>query len=176
MGIGIAGLYRNRIAAEERAIGLPLTVLREALDASTGLMTRLALAQPLFNAAGSLSPLLVHAARITALRLESCDECVGIGIAYARRDGLGDAVLWCLARGQVDGLPPEAARVVRFVEAVLAASPEADALGQEIERAHGRRARLELLLAACTARLFPVVKRGLGLSTACAVPLPHAAE
>ena len=81
MGIGIAGLYRNRIAAEERAIGMPLTVLREALDASTGLMTRLALAQPLFNAAGSLSPLLAHAARITALRMESCDECVGIGIA-----------------------------------------------------------------------------------------------
>lgn len=170
MGISVASLYRHQIDREERAIGLPLTVLREILSASVGLMTKFVAAQPLLGHRGEVSALMLHAARITALRSESCDECVDIGLAYARRDGVTADALWDLARGRFESLPGDAALAARFAAAILASDPGALALGEEIEKRFGRAARLELALAAATSRIFPVVKRGLGLAGACAVP------
>jgi hypothetical protein len=48
-------------------------------------------------------------------------------------------------------------------------SNDAVALGEAIERSHGRTVRLELALTAATVRVYSGIKRGLGLTKACAI-------
>ena len=43
-------------------------------------------------------------------------------------------------------------------------------LGDRIEALYGRKVRTELALGAASGRLFPAIKRGLGLASACTIP------
>ena len=55
----------------------------------------------------------------------------------------------------------------RFARAVLARSPEADALREEIERRHGPRAVITLGLALVASQLYPTFKYAIGYGHAC---------
>jgi hypothetical protein len=113
---------------------------------------------------------LLYMARFGALRSEDCGPCSLINAHGALRQGLPRD----LVNAGLAGQPPAGANALAYAfgAAIAAGSADADGLGAEIEAAHGRAVRTELALAASTVRLFPALKRGLGLAQSCsAVPL-----
>lgn len=169
MSIGLTTVYRQRIEKEEKRIGEPLDLPKEMLKASPGMLTKYLMAAPLFAYGRQAPQNALHMVRIAALRAEDCGPCVDIGAACGRADGLEEAHLQTARRGNYDDLPHDLSLAAHFGDAISRGLPEAAALGEAVERAWGRAARVEMALAAATARIFPAMKRGLGMTTSCAV-------
>jgi hypothetical protein len=110
---------------------------------------------------------LFHVARIGATLAEDCGPCA----LTAAQGALADGVDRDLINAVLSASPPEGDLTTAFVfgAAIAKQSAEAFALGDAIEAEHGRDVRLELAMTAATVRAYPAMKRGLGLSKACAV-------
>lgn len=110
---------------------------------------------------------LLHMARIAATLIEDCGPCALIAAQSAVHDGVDHIVVNAALAGE----PPEGDLKTAFVfgAAIAQKAAEAFALGDAIEANYGRTVRLELALAAATVRTYPALKRGLGLSQACAL-------
>jgi hypothetical protein len=59
--------------------------------------------------------------------------------------------------------------VYRFAEAVVTASPDADALRPRVAEHFGEEGLVELALAIASSRFFPIVKRTLGYARSCSL-------
>ncbi|WP_417513031.1 hypothetical protein [Minwuia sp.] len=169
MGIGLTAIYDGRIDREERRLGEPLDLAREMLAASPGLLTKYLMAAPLMTYQRVAPVAAAHVCRIAALRSEDCGPCVRIGIGYARMAGLKESDLKAAQAGRYDDLPHDLSLAAYFGEAIALSLPEVVELGEAIEREWGRAARVELALAAATARIHPAMKRGLGMAQSCAI-------
>lgn len=111
-------------------------------------------------------------ARIGATLAEDCSACAVIVGRAAAADGVPrGTVNAALAGGE--GLGEEEALVFRFGQAVARQDGAAAALGDEIEARLGRTARLELAMVAAFTRVYPAIKRGLGLTAACSLSKPR---
>ena len=110
---------------------------------------------------------LFHMARIGATLIEDCGPCVITAAEAALRDGLDSVTVNAALAAE----PPDGDLKTAFVfgAAIGRQSAEAFALGDAIEAAYGRNVRLELAMTAATVRAYPAMKRGLGLSKACAL-------
>ncbi len=110
---------------------------------------------------------LFHMARIGATLVEDCGPCA----LTAAQGALADSVDRNLINAALRGEPPEGDLQTAFVfgAAIAKQSVEALALGDAIEAQYGRTVRLELAMTAATVRAYPAMKRGLGLTTACAL-------
>lgn len=169
MNVGLTAVYRQRIEKEEKRIGEPLELAHEMLKASPGLATKYFMAAPLFGYGRAAGADVLHVVRIAALRGADCGPCVDIGAAYGRADGMNEEDLQAARRGRYDDLPHDLSLAAHFGDAVARSLPEVDELGDAIEREWGRAARVEMALAAATSIVHPAMKRGLGLTTSCAV-------
>lgn len=110
---------------------------------------------------------LMAAVRIGAALVEDCGPCVMITARAALSEGVERDLINSMLR---EDLPEGDLRLGQaFGHAVAAQAPEAAVLGDEIEGRFGRTVRLELSLAAATTRVYPSIKRGLGLTRACSV-------
>jgi hypothetical protein len=113
------------------------------------------------------TPEMFHMARIAATLVEDCGPCAMTAAAGALADGVArDLVNAALASSPPSG---EFATAFHFGEAIVRQSPDAFSLGDEIEGSFGRAVRLELAVGAATVRVYPSMKRGLGLSRACSL-------
>ncbi len=110
---------------------------------------------------------LFHMARIGATLIEDCGPCALTAAEGAVRDGV-DSVL---VNAALAAEPPDGDLKTAFVfgAAIARQSAEAFTLGDAIEASYGRNVRLELAMTAATVRAYPAMKRGLGLSKACAL-------
>ncbi len=110
---------------------------------------------------------LFHMARIGATLIEDCGPCALTAAEGAVRDGV-DSVL---VNAALAAEPPDGDLKTAFVfgAAIARQSAEAFVLGDAIEASYGRNVRLELAMTAATVRAYPAMKRGLGLSKACAL-------
>lgn len=169
MSIGLTAVYRQRIEAEEKRIGEPLDLAKEMLAVSPGLLTRYFVAAPLFAYQNHAPTDAAHITRIAALRAEDCGPCVNIGTAYGRVGGMDEVYLQAARQGRFDDLPHDLSLAAYFGDAIARHLSEADELGEAVEREWGHAARVELSLAAATARIHPAMKRGLGMATTCAI-------
>ncbi|WP_416897813.1 MAG: hypothetical protein ACMVY4_20555 [Minwuia sp.] len=169
MSIGMSAVYRQRIEKEERRIGEPLELLHEMLSASPGLLTRFLAAAPLLSYGRAAPPDALNAARLAAIRAEDCGPCVKIQAGHARLAGMDKTWIRAAATGRFDDLPDDLALATRLGDAIARNLPEAATLGDEAERRWGRAARVELSLAAAVSRIYPAMKRGLGLAQSCAI-------
>lgn len=115
---------------------------------------------------------LVAMARFGALRAEDCGPCSLIAAHGALREGMDRK----LVNAALAVRPPEGelADAFGFGRAVAANDAVAAAeLGDRIEGRHGRATRTELAVAAASARVFPALKRGLGLAQSCPITPPQ---
>lgn len=112
-------------------------------------------------------PVPFHMARIGAVLVEDCGPCA----MMAARAALEDGVHRDFVNAALAAYPPkgDAATAFAFGQAIARQSADAAELGDRIEHALGRTARLELALTAATVRAFPAIKRGLGLGQSCAL-------
>ena len=106
-------------------------------------------------------------ARLGAAQAEDCGPCVEIAARGALAQGVARETVNAALAGR---LGEGAARTaLDFGRALAAQDSVVGELGEAIERAHGRAVRIELTVAAATARVHPALKRGLGFAKACAV-------
>jgi alkylhydroperoxidase family enzyme len=112
---------------------------------------------------------LLHMARLGSTRVEDCGPCVEIVRQFALADGLDPDRIQNALMGRPDC--DEDALAYDFGMAVSSGDVAAAAeLGDRIEALYGRKVRTELALGAASGRLFPAIKRGLGLASACTIP------
>jgi hypothetical protein len=110
---------------------------------------------------------LFHMARLGATLVEDCGPCALTCAEMALADGVDrDLVNAALAANPPTG---ELKTAFVFGAAIAKQSAEAGPLGDAIEASHGPTVRLELAMTAATVRAYPAMKRGLGLTTACAL-------
>ena len=110
---------------------------------------------------------LFHMARIGATLVEDCGPCAMTAAEGALRDGVARE----LVNAALSGNPPKGDLRTGFQlgEAIARQQLEAFAFGDEIEAKYGRTVRLELAMTAATVRVYPAMKRGLGLAKACSI-------
>jgi hypothetical protein len=110
---------------------------------------------------------MFHMARIGATLVEDCGPCALTAAQGALQDGVDPD----LVNAALSANPPEGDLKSAFVfgAAIAQQSADAFALGDTIEAGWGRIVRLELAMTAATVRSYPAMKRGLGLTKACAI-------
>ncbi len=101
-----------------------------------------------------------------AVLVEDCGPCA----ITAAQGALEDGVPRTQVNQMLSGGPSEASETAfAFGQAIARQSADASTLGDDIEDRYGRVVRLELAMAAATVRVYPAMKRGLGLSRACSL-------
>lgn len=90
-----------------------------------------------------------------------------IVVTAARRDGISAPVLRDALAGR--GATPDDQLALDYGRAVAAQAPDADACVEAVRARWGETVLTELALAVATVQVFPVLKRGLGQATACAL-------
>ncbi|MEL6873886.1 MAG: hypothetical protein AAGM33_00260, partial [Pseudomonadota bacterium] len=121
---------------------------------------------PASNHRTEASAELLAAARIGAVLAEDCGPCVITAAEGALADHVDRDLVNCMLQGDLSG---DLQTALAFGQAMARQSEEAFSLGDSIEKHHGRTVRLELAMAAATVRVYPAMKRGLGLSRACSL-------
>lgn len=170
-------LAHRAVAAAERKLGAPLDYLRHIADTSLPAFARFGLFMPLAQHRKHLPPAPYYLARIAAALREDCGTCVQIEVNAALAAGVDGTLVRAAAEGRTDDLPADLRDVVRFAEAVAAASDDEDLRGTlrgTLRARYGEAAFVELALGIASARVFPTTKRALGYAEACAlVPLDY---
>ncbi|MEO1170207.1 MAG: hypothetical protein AAFW97_15995 [Pseudomonadota bacterium] len=114
-----------------------------------------------------VSVAMFAAARIGAVLVEDCGPCALTAARGSLADGVSPNILNAALAGGA-GLPDDETLAFRFGAAIARQDADVDALGDEIEARFGRIVRLELAMTAALVRAYPAMKRGLGLTKACA--------
>ncbi|QLC25454.1 hypothetical protein HFP57_10775 [Parasphingopyxis algicola] len=121
---------------------------------------------PASNHRHAASAAMFAATRIGAVLVEDCGPCALTAAQGSRMDGVSrDMLNAALAGG--DALPEDEALAFRFGEAIARQAPDVDTLGDDIEARFGRTVRVELAMVAAMIRVYPAMKRGLGLTKVC---------
>ena len=122
---------------------------------------------PLAGHRGRTDATLLHVARLVAFRYEDCGSCLQGAIKVALDDGVAPSSVAAVLDGDHLTMPPPVSLIVRFTEGVLAMDGSEGEPRQEIIARYGATTLAELSLAIASARVFPVIKRGLGHSVSC---------
>jgi len=113
-----------------------------------------------------------HMARIAAVLSEDCGPCALTAAQGALADGVDRALVNSALAGGAE-LQGEAALGFAYGHVVATHADDAFAMGDAVEAALGRAARLEMALTVALVRAYPASKRGLGLSRACGLHAPQ---
>src|SRR5262249_36664478 len=160
-------LILSRIAAAERALGVPLDYCRFIIRTSLRASFKFAKFLAVDEYRRVLPPGPCYVARIVATRHEDCGTCVQIAVNQAKKAGEQAELLHAVLEGRVDDLPEEMREAYQFAEAVLAASGEEEQWRERIRQRYGDEGLVEMALAIATCRVFPTVKRALGYAVSC---------
>ncbi len=114
-------------------------------------------------------PRMIHAVRLVATGHEDCGTCVQIVVNAAHDAGVEGQIIRDVLKRNHEMLPSDVSMAVRFSDSVLANDGSDEAMRCEIESKFGATVLAELALAIASARVFPTLKRGLGLAKSCAV-------
>lgn len=161
-------LARRAVTAAERDLGAPLDYLHHIAATSLAAFTKFGLFNPLAQHRKYLPPAPYHLARLVAVQREDCGTCVQIEVNAALKAGVDAALVRATVEGRGGDLPRELADVVRFADAVAAASDD-EAIRETLRTRYGEAAFVELALGIAAARVFPTTKRALGYAKACAL-------
>lgn len=157
------------IRRTERQMNARLDELRSLADASTAAFVKMGLFRPLSLHRRRAPVVLWHLARIAADREQDCGTCLQIAVTAARRDGVPAATLRAALADDAAGLTADERLAVAYGRAVAARAPDVDVCVTQVRSRWGETVLTELALAVATVQVFPVLKRGLGQATACAL-------
>ena len=141
--------------------------LHDLIEVSPGAAVALARLPKFYKYRGPEAGRAVWTGALLASTLEGdCGPCAQLAVDMALEGGADPAGL----RACAEGRPREAGAMGlgdRFAMAAIAADPETDRLGGEIESEFGRKTLASCAFAAASGRIYPVIKRGLGHGQAC---------
>jgi alkylhydroperoxidase family enzyme len=160
-------LILSRIAAAEKALGVPLDYCRFMVRVSLRASFKFAKFLAVDEYRRVLPPGPCYVARIVAVRHEDCGTCVQIAVNQAKKAGVPAEQLRAVLDGDLDRLPDELRDAYRFAQAVVTRSGEEDALRERIRLRYGDEGLIEMALAIASCRTFPITKRALGYAVSC---------
>lgn len=163
-------LRRRGVRAVERQLEVELPHLWEMERVAPGMLGTLALTLPAVGYRKRAPRDVINLVRIGATLAQDCGDCLQIAVNVARQEGVPVRVVEAAVRGWAKELTHLQARARRYGERV-AAGLDAEEDRRALAEALGEPVVMELALAVATAQLFPVLRRGLGLSHACRLDL-----
>lgn len=162
-------LIQRGIRRQEETLGVPLDYMRAMADRDPWAVAKLALFKPLAEHRRGTPRDALHLARLQAIRIEDCGECVQIEVNLARRAGVFTDWIRAVLSERLEQLPEDLADVVRFATAVTVPDRDEPALRERVRRLYGDQGLIDLSLAIASARFFPTLKRALGYSQSCSL-------
>lgn len=160
-------LLHRQLNHLERQLGGSVDHLRHLADISLRAFFKLMLTGPAATHRRTASLDMLHAVRIAAAAHEDCGSCLQIAVNLARRDGMAVAVLGHLLNGQSSELPEPVRTAFQFARSVLNRDGQDEHWRMRLRENFGEEMVVELSLAIAMARVFPVLKRGMGFATQC---------
>lgn len=159
-------LLRKRLAAFEKDFGYDASYMRHVLD--TDMRAFLKFARFASTKYRKDAPMdLYYAVCITGGVTADCGPCTQLVVTMALREGVPAATITKILRGDEEAMTEPTRLGVRFARAVLARSPAADELREEILRRYGPRAVISLGFGLVASQLFPTFKYAIGFGHAC---------
>lgn len=158
---------RRQCARFEHAWNYDASYLREMIDSDPRAVLAFGKAQAISRYRKDVPPAVWSAAGLVAVMSEDCGPCTQLGIDMAERGGVDPGVLRAVVARDFAAMPDEVALVVRFAEATLRHSREADELREQVVRRFGKRGLISLAFAMLAGRMYPTVKYALGHGHAC---------
>lgn len=158
-------LIRNRLAAFERKTGYDASYMRELLATDTHAFWRFAKFNGISSYRRDVPKELYYAVKLTGTLAEDCGPCTQLVVTLALADGVAPRAISSILTEH--GMADEVRLGVRFARTVLAHSPEADDIRDEIVRRWGPRALVSVAFAITAARFFPTLKYAMGYGKAC---------
>ena len=153
---------RRQVAAFEHTWNYDASYLRALVDADPKAMLAFGKLRGIVAYRKDVPPAVYAAAGLAAVMQEDCGPCNQLGIDMAQEAGVEPAVLRAIVARDVAALPGDVALAVRFTEAVLCRSAEAEGLREQVVRRFGRRGLIALGFAMMAARMYPTLKYALG--------------
>jgi hypothetical protein len=160
-------LIRNRLAAFERKTGYDASYMRELLATDTRAFWRFAKFNGISTYRRDVPKELYYAVKLTGTLAEDCGPCTQLVVTLALADGVAPRAIASILEGIEDAMADEVRLGVRFARTVLAHSPEADDIRDEIVKRWGPRALVSVAFALTAARFFPTLKYAMGFGKAC---------
>lgn len=107
-------------------------------------------------------------AKIAAMQVEDCGACLQLNVRMAQEQGVsGEWIRGALAGG--DSLPEPLAQVVQYARQVAAQTGVDGALAARIQATFSSGQLAELGLAVASAKVFPTIKRAMGMIQSCSL-------
>lgn len=108
-----------------------------------------------------------HAARIVGALVEDCGPCAQIEVHMARAAQMNDAQIEAVLRSDLATMSADTMIGFRFAKAIVSRSADQDEARQAARALWGDKGIIDLTLALQISRMFPMIKAGLGVATAC---------
>ena len=164
-------IHRRIAPSFERyeAQGESFAYLDELARETPGGFLRFLLFMPAAGHGVRATPEMLAVARLAATAVEDCGPCVQTSARIAREAGVDPLILRAVVEGRGDELPAPLARIERYARAVAGGADDANTLADALAHELGEDVRAELALAVATVRVFPTLKRGLGMARGCAL-------
>ena len=147
--------------------GYDASYLQELVDADRNGALKLALASSFTRHRFGLPPAPYFAARIVATRHADCGACLKLAIDMAVEAGVPLPDIRPLLVDSEGAAPPEMLLAARYARAVAEHDPALPGIIEECVRCWGKRGLAGLAAAVTGGQFFPLLKRGLGRSSAC---------
>ncbi len=161
-------LNRRIIDLGERLTGENMDWLRDIEAATPRGFRRFLRFRDLANHRHHASREAIAVARLAATRFEDCGPCLQTTVNIALQNKVAPDLIRTALDRPAD-LPAPLDLVYRFGRAVAANDPDLPDLVTATEQALGRKALVDLVLAAAAVRVFPTIKRGLGHAMSCSL-------
>lgn len=160
-------LIRKRLTAFEQQFGYDAAYMHHVLNTDLGAFMRFARATGVSRYRKDVPIDLYYAVSIVGALTADCGPCTQLCVTMALRAGVPGVTIAKILRGDDIEMTEPTRLGAQFARAVLARSPAADELREEIVRRHGPRAVITLSLALVASQLYPTFKYALGFGHAC---------
>lgn len=158
--------YRSEIDEFEARYQYDCTYLRELLSFSPDGYAKFAAFKPLATHQEKLKPESYWIAKLAAMQVEDCGECLQLNVRFALEQNVSRGIIEAVLQGG-SGLSDELRDLYDFAVQVASSSEVETALAQRIQSRFDRGALLELGVCIATAKVFPTIKRAAGYANSC---------
>jgi alkylhydroperoxidase/carboxymuconolactone decarboxylase family protein YurZ len=160
--------YRKEIDEFEARYRYDSTYMRELLEYSPAGYAKFDNFMPLAGHREKLDPETYWVARLAAMQVEDCGDCLQLNVRMAIEDDVSRAVIESVLKGGKT-LPDDLRDLYEFAVSVAAHNSTDNGVGGHIEARFDKGALLELALCIATAKVFPTIKRTLGYTRSCSL-------
>ena len=163
----ITRILKRQVAGFGDRYGYDVGYLRDLVDADPTGAVKTLLIGPFTRHRFGLPAAPYFAAKIIATRRADCGACLKLAIDMAVEAGVPLPDIRRLLVDSAGEAPPEMLLAARYARAVAEHDPALPGIIEECTRRWGKRGLAGLAAAVTGGQFFPLLKRGLGQSSAC---------